>query len=99
MVEPPVGATETLIADIWRELIGCEAISRTANFFDAGGHSLLAIQAIARIEERTGWRSSPRLLILENLKEIALQCDQAAQRPSTERNLLSRLKGLVRAGD
>jgi amino acid adenylation domain-containing protein len=99
VAEPPVGATEVLIADIWKQVIGCAAVSRDDNFFDAGGHSMLAIEAIARIEERTGWRPSPRLLILESLKEIALQCDQAVRRPATERNLLSRLKGLVRAGD
>jgi amino acid adenylation domain-containing protein len=97
-LRPPSTATERLIADIWKEVIGGVEVSRTDNFFDLGGHSLLAIRAIVRIEEQTGWRPSVRLLILENLQEIASQCDQAARQPVTaERGLLSKLRGLVGA--
>jgi amino acid adenylation domain-containing protein len=97
-LRPPSTATERLIADIWKEVIGGVEVSRTDNFFDLGGHSLLAIRAIVRIEEQTGWRPSVRLLILEHLQEIASQCDQAARQPVTaERGLLAKLRGLVGA--
>jgi acyl carrier protein len=49
-VEPQPGI-ETLLADIWAEVLGLERISRDANFLDLGGHSLLAMQVVARIQE------------------------------------------------
>jgi amino acid adenylation domain-containing protein len=95
--EPPSGATEALIAGIWKDVIGCGQVSRTDNFFDLGGHSMLAMKAIARIETKTGWRPDPRLLILENLMEIASQCD--LQRPVAKRRFLSKLRSFLRVAD
>jgi hypothetical protein len=95
--DPPRGPTEELIAGVWCEVVGIPEVSRADNFFDIGGHSLLAIQAIALIEERTGWRPPPRLLILENLQEIAARCEQERPPPAPqrERGLFARLKGLL----
>jgi phosphopantetheine binding protein len=50
----PQGATEALIADIWCELLGLPNVSRSANFFDLGGHSLLVIQIQRRLKGATG---------------------------------------------
>nr|WP_324251528.1 non-ribosomal peptide synthase/polyketide synthase [Photorhabdus thracensis] len=44
--EAPQGETETVLATIWRELLGIEQISRHDNFFVLGGHSLLAMRMI-----------------------------------------------------
>ena len=41
------------------------------NFFQVGGHSLLAMQMLARFEEDTGVRLSPRVLILDVLGRVA----------------------------
>ena len=43
---PPSGATETELARIWAEVLGAERVSRTANFFDLGGDSILALRVI-----------------------------------------------------
>lgn len=40
---------QKLIA-IWRDLLGSEGIDRDTNFFDAGGHSLLAVQMLTRVQ-------------------------------------------------
>src|SRR5258708_35699238 len=50
----PEGETEAVIASIWCELLGLPNVSRTANFFDLGGHSLLVIQAQRRLKATTG---------------------------------------------
>ena len=50
----PRGATERLIADLWSSLLGVDAIDRDASFFAVGGHSLRAVQLIARIGEACG---------------------------------------------
>jgi amino acid adenylation domain-containing protein len=67
----PRDGTERYVAAIWSELIGAPVLSRTVNFFEAGGHSLLAIQAISRIRAERGLALRPRDLMLENLAAIA----------------------------
>ncbi|MER5729491.1 amino acid adenylation domain-containing protein [Streptomyces sp. NPDC002138] len=44
----PEGAVEEALAGIWSEVLGAERISRSANFFDLGGDSILALRVIGR---------------------------------------------------
>jgi hypothetical protein len=48
------------VATVWRELLSIERIAVTDNFLDLGGHSLLIMQAIAKLEARTGKRRRRR---------------------------------------
>lgn len=57
--EPPQGALEQLLADIWQQVLGREAIGRHANFFDLGGDSILSLQIIGRAR-RAGYKLTPR---------------------------------------
>ncbi|MFS2001981.1 amino acid adenylation domain-containing protein [Duganella sp. CT11-25] len=52
--EPPQGEMETLLADIWRQLLGVSQVGRHDDFFALGGHSLLAIQLLGRVREQAG---------------------------------------------
>ncbi|UXA69068.1 non-ribosomal peptide synthase/polyketide synthase [Xanthomonas prunicola] len=54
--EPPHGETECVLAEIWCALLGVSTVSRHDNFFDIGGHSLLAVQLSTRIQTRLGRR-------------------------------------------
>ena len=47
---------EQLVADSWREALRVEKISVYDDFFDLGGHSLIAVQVMARLEKLTGKR-------------------------------------------
>ena len=47
---------ETLLTDIWCEVLGAEKISIKDNFFHLGGHSLLGVQLLNNIEKATGKR-------------------------------------------
>ncbi|HET6711235.1 condensation domain-containing protein [Amycolatopsis sp.] len=47
-------STERVVASIWSEVLEIADIGPEANFFAAGGHSMLAIVAAGRISERFG---------------------------------------------
>lgn len=42
---------EELLANIWRQVLGMDRISRDDNFFEIGGHSLAAMQLVSRIRQ------------------------------------------------
>jgi natural product biosynthesis luciferase-like monooxygenase protein len=47
---PPRDEIEYQLRDIWEELLDVSPISVTDNFFDLGGHSILAVKLMARIK-------------------------------------------------
>jgi acyl carrier protein len=50
---PPADDTEKLVAGIWADELGF-AVGREDNFFDIGGHSLLAVKVFRRLSDETG---------------------------------------------
>jgi amino acid adenylation domain-containing protein len=46
--------TEAKLAKIWKKLLGFETISRTSNFFNLGGDSLLTVTLLVEIEQQFG---------------------------------------------
>ncbi|HEX6292586.1 MAG TPA: beta-ketoacyl synthase N-terminal-like domain-containing protein [Herpetosiphonaceae bacterium] len=48
---PPGSKLERKIAAIWQELLGVEQIGIHDNFFDLGGHSLMATQVLSRLRQ------------------------------------------------
>jgi amino acid adenylation domain-containing protein/non-ribosomal peptide synthase protein (TIGR01720 family) len=57
---PPTTPTERTLAEIWKVLLGVEAVGIRDNFFALGGHSLLATQVVSRIKHQ--WRIELPLL-------------------------------------
>ncbi|OHX11610.1 non-ribosomal peptide synthetase [Chromobacterium sphagni] len=49
--QPPREGTEARLAQLWGELLNAGAIGRQTHFFEAGGHSLLAVALMARIRQ------------------------------------------------
>ncbi len=43
--------TETRLAAIWQDLLECETVAPSSNFFDLGGHSLKVVLLLMRISE------------------------------------------------
>jgi amino acid adenylation domain-containing protein len=77
--EPPEGPVETLLVELWGELLPCARIGRHDNFFALGGHSLLAVTLLERMHE-CGLAVDVRTLFeCGSLKELA-----AAVREHTE---------------
>jgi amino acid adenylation domain-containing protein len=67
------------LADIWEQLIGTSKIGKHDNFFDLGGHSLLSMQIIHKIESETGVVLNPRDILLETLEQIASKFELPAE--------------------
>jgi acyl carrier protein len=71
---------ETVIADIWRQVLGVDRVGVYDNFFDLGGHSLLAMQVVARLEKKIGLRVQPREMFVQTLGQQALACEHRLER-------------------
>ncbi|MDG6109855.1 non-ribosomal peptide synthetase [Dactylosporangium aurantiacum] len=52
LVEPRT-PTEHLVAGVWRDLLTVDALGIDDDFFDLGGHSLIATQVVARLRQAT----------------------------------------------
>jgi amino acid adenylation domain-containing protein/thioester reductase-like protein len=52
--EAPNGAVENTLAGIWQEVLGVVRVGRNDNFFDLGGHSLLVLKILFKIDQAFG---------------------------------------------
>lgn len=73
-VVAPRTELEQAIATVWRDVLGVEQISVHDNFFDIGGHSLLAVRAITRLERAVGVRLNQANMVLQTLEQLAAEC-------------------------
>ncbi len=55
----PQGPLQSMVADVWSELLGIEKIGIEDNFFQLGGDSLISIQVISRLKKE-GYHLKPR---------------------------------------
>jgi amino acid adenylation domain-containing protein len=74
---PPTMIQE-LVAQIWAQVLKRDGIGRRENFFEAGGHSLLAAQVMARIEQVMGLQLPVRVLFeAPTIEELAGRVEAA----------------------
>ncbi|ACC81021.1 non-ribosomal peptide synthetase [Nostoc punctiforme] len=87
----PRNSTEATLASIWAELLGLEQIGIDDNFFNLGGHSLIAAQILSRIRE--GFQvelffhhifANPTIAGLAGLIEQHSHLKQQLQRPAIQ---------------
>ncbi|WP_256587296.1 condensation domain-containing protein, partial [Pseudomonas sp. MPBD7-1] len=50
----PRNATETVLCELFSEVLGCSDVGIEDHFFQLGGHSLLATRLVSRVRERLG---------------------------------------------
>jgi thioesterase domain-containing protein/acyl carrier protein len=50
----PVDPEQTLLVEIWKQVLGLREVGIRDSFFDLGGHSLMAVRLMAEIREVTG---------------------------------------------
>ncbi len=61
--EVPRDSVETALCRIWQDLLQVSSVGIRSDFFDLGGHSMLAVRLMSRIETEFGQRHSPALLM------------------------------------
>jgi non-ribosomal peptide synthetase component F len=88
----PKTANEQLLAALWKELLNLPRIRTGDNFFDIGGHSLMAVDMAARVQRQTGM--SLNLLDIANgtLGTLAAGLSEGASQASQPAKLGSRLR-------
>ncbi|WP_106804286.1 non-ribosomal peptide synthetase [Pseudomonas sp. S5D5] len=52
--EAPEGEIESVLAQIWAEVLQVERVGRRDHFFELGGHSLLAMRMVSQVRQRLG---------------------------------------------
>lgn len=82
----PSGEIEEKIASIWSDLIGIKNIGVFDNFFEIGGHSLLAMKFIIRIKEELDVSLNLQNVLFDSLQNIAQLCGSENQPIKIEKN-------------
>jgi len=73
----PSTKSEKIIAKIWQDCLGLEKIDVNSDFFEIGGHSVVGVQVMARIEKETENRL-PLVALLKHptVKKLAAYMDR-----------------------
>jgi amino acid adenylation domain-containing protein len=61
----PRDAVEEMIAEVWAEVLRVERVGVEDNFFESGGHSLLAMQVVSHLRQLMGCELPLRLMFEE----------------------------------
>jgi hypothetical protein len=78
-------------------------VGQQDNFFELGGTSLMAMQAVLKLEQRIGKQISPRRYVIETLAQLAAAYDNAGDEeqalpkvePAARTGMMKRLVKLV----
>ena len=68
-IAPAPGAEEDM-ARLWCDVLRIDRVGADDNFFEVGGHSLLALRVAAAVETRFGRKVDPRLLFFRTLRQF-----------------------------
>jgi amino acid adenylation domain-containing protein len=74
---PPRNSLEWQLASIWEEVLNVRPVGVQDNFFEIGGHSLLALQLMAQIQQQIG-KKLPLATLLQHptIEQIAITIGQ-----------------------
>ncbi|SEN38260.1 amino acid adenylation domain-containing protein [Luteibacter sp. UNCMF331Sha3.1] len=91
----PRTESERLLASVWTELLGMTQVRTSDNFFDVGGHSLLAVDMASRIHKLSGVQLNLLDIANGTLGTLAAEMAIAPPAPTSapKRGLFSRLLG------
>ncbi|MBY0572817.1 MAG: amino acid adenylation domain-containing protein, partial [Undibacterium sp.] len=74
----PSTETEKLVCDIWQDVLGLERVGSLDNFFQLGGHSLLVMQVISRLQRLGLSVTAAQVFSAQSVRDLALIIDTNA---------------------
>ncbi|KWW14624.1 non-ribosomal peptide synthetase [Pseudomonas putida] len=78
------GSVETLLGEIWAQVLRVPQVGALDNFFELGGDSILSIQVVARARQ-AGLEINPRLVFqFPTVRQLAAQASEAQEQPVIE---------------
>ena len=83
------------LAAVWCELIGVERVRPSDNFFDIGGHSLLAMELVARVRRETRVRLNLLDVATGTMASLATELPDIAGTEPKAASLGARLRHLL----
>src|SRR5262249_6916919 len=87
-VRPPRGPVEEILALVWAQVLGLERVGADHSFFDLGGHSLMAMQLLARVRAASRVELSLRSLFGAPPVASFARAVEAARRAGSDRPAL-----------
>jgi acyl-coenzyme A synthetase/AMP-(fatty) acid ligase/acyl carrier protein len=84
---PPRDPTERAVAKIWGQILGLDGLGAHDNFFERGGHSLMAAQVVSRVRDSFGVELPIRALF--DSSSVAEFAEVVAKAPEAARSTLS----------
>lgn len=72
----PETPTEQRLAELWKRALGLDRVGLDDNFFDLGGHSMLALKLLVEIDEELGVTLTGLDVLRESLEVQASICDR-----------------------
>ncbi|MBX8574505.1 non-ribosomal peptide synthetase [Pseudomonas cichorii] len=80
VAQPPIGATEQHLAQLWSQVLGCAQVGREDDFFVLGGDSILSLQLIG-LTSRAGLKLKPRDVLQHSTLAGMALCIDCRQQP------------------
>lgn len=85
--EPPQGEDEEKLAAVFCKVLGIEAIGRRDDFFEVGGHSLMAAQLVSQVRRQLNVELTlGDLFVHPQVAALATWLKSAERRPSTSQD-------------
>jgi hypothetical protein len=70
---------QQLVAEVWEAALGVRGLGLEDNFYDLGGHSLLSVQVIKELQQRTGVQVHPGVMVFQSLGQLAAYYEHHAK--------------------
>lgn len=71
----PATETEQVLCEVWQDLLNIDRVGAADNFFALGGHSLMVVKLVSRLQERGILMSVHHVFSSETLQELAHAID------------------------
>ena len=94
---PNRDARTAWLAKLWCEMIGLQQVNDEDNFFEIGGHSLLAVEMASHVQKETGVRVNLLMIATGTLASLAAKLPARGDEPAKP-SAVSKVLGLFGIG-